>query len=291
MQEAQFGDGVAGSSAARDGAVQRIVRIGAASPTPSRDPGRVARAVRPEPDRRRVQAGGAVVACSCSPSPCKRRRLRYLRRFRPGSGTVPLQSNRNPAGRWTREHRGHILCDVPPRAARARGPPTRAPQRSGSPPSPPSRRAPGSAVPATPWPARSGSSGALLGQVIAEQAGPELFAVVERLRRRTIALRRGDDPLTPDAHEAERDRLMRRAARPRHGRARPRSRRRSRSTSSWSTSRRSGSGSATLRSRARRARGRGIDESLREAVDVLRADHDRGRGPRRSWAGRSSTPC
>ena len=37
--------------------------------------------------------------------------------------------------------------------------------------------------------------GALLGQVISEQAGPELFAHVERIRRRTIALRRDDDPL------------------------------------------------------------------------------------------------
>ena len=33
--------------------------------------------------------------------------------------------------------------------------------------------------------------GALLGQVIAEQAGPELFELVERVRHRTIALRRG----------------------------------------------------------------------------------------------------
>ena len=37
--------------------------------------------------------------------------------------------------------------------------------------------------------------GALLGQVIAEQAGPELFDLVERIRRMTIALRRDDDPL------------------------------------------------------------------------------------------------
>jgi len=37
--------------------------------------------------------------------------------------------------------------------------------------------------------------GALLGQVISEQAGPELFATVERIRKRTIALRRDDDPL------------------------------------------------------------------------------------------------
>jgi phosphoenolpyruvate carboxylase len=42
--------------------------------------------------------------------------------------------------------------------------------------------------------------GALLGQVMTEQAGPELFALVERIRRRTIALRRDDDP-------AERSRL------------------------------------------------------------------------------------
>ncbi len=37
--------------------------------------------------------------------------------------------------------------------------------------------------------------GALLGQVITEQAGPELFALVERIRRRTITLRRDDDAL------------------------------------------------------------------------------------------------
>ena len=35
--------------------------------------------------------------------------------------------------------------------------------------------------------------GALLGQVITEQAGPELFALVERIRTRTIALRRDED--------------------------------------------------------------------------------------------------
>src|SRR3954466_10983407 len=35
--------------------------------------------------------------------------------------------------------------------------------------------------------------GSLLGQVIAEQAGPQLFETVERIRRRTIALRRDDD--------------------------------------------------------------------------------------------------
>ncbi len=41
--------------------------------------------------------------------------------------------------------------------------------------------------------------GALLGQVIAEQGGREMFALVERIRRRTIALRRGGEPrLEPD---------------------------------------------------------------------------------------------
>ena len=37
--------------------------------------------------------------------------------------------------------------------------------------------------------------GALLGQVITEQAGTDLFELVERVRKRMIALRRNDDPL------------------------------------------------------------------------------------------------
>ncbi|MBA2382066.1 MAG: phosphoenolpyruvate carboxylase, partial [Chloroflexi bacterium] len=36
--------------------------------------------------------------------------------------------------------------------------------------------------------------GSLLGQVIAEQAGRDLLDLVERVRRTTIRLRRGDDP-------------------------------------------------------------------------------------------------
>ena len=36
--------------------------------------------------------------------------------------------------------------------------------------------------------------GALLGQVVAEQAGPDLFELVERIRRRAISLRQDDDP-------------------------------------------------------------------------------------------------
>ncbi len=45
--------------------------------------------------------------------------------------------------------------------------------------------------------------GALLGQVIAEQAGPELFALVERIRKRTIALRRADDPIERERLDEE----------------------------------------------------------------------------------------
>ena len=114
--------------------------------------------------------------------------------------------------------------------------------------------------------------GALLGQVIAEQAGPALFATVEQLRRRTIALRRGDHA-SSDVREAERARLtaeIRALDVPQAATvakaftlyfqlvnlAEERQRIRA------------------LRSQARRARGRGVDESLREAVDALRADHD-----------------
>ncbi|HET9346204.1 MAG TPA: phosphoenolpyruvate carboxylase [Candidatus Limnocylindrales bacterium] len=41
--------------------------------------------------------------------------------------------------------------------------------------------------------------GSLLGQVIAEQAGPELLDLVERIRRTTIRLRREDDPAEREA--------------------------------------------------------------------------------------------
>ena len=48
--------------------------------------------------------------------------------------------------------------------------------------------------------------GALLGQVIAEQGGPDLFALVERIRRRTITLRRGGSGAPPEP-DLERNRL------------------------------------------------------------------------------------
>ena len=49
--------------------------------------------------------------------------------------------------------------------------------------------------------------GALLGQVIAEQAGRPVFELVERLRRAAIDLRRGDDPALRGRVEAELDGL------------------------------------------------------------------------------------
>jgi phosphoenolpyruvate carboxylase len=49
--------------------------------------------------------------------------------------------------------------------------------------------------------------GALLGQVIEEQAGKSIFELVERLRRAAIALRRSDDPAQRSRIEAELDGL------------------------------------------------------------------------------------
>ncbi|MEW6225777.1 MAG: phosphoenolpyruvate carboxylase [Chloroflexota bacterium] len=113
--------------------------------------------------------------------------------------------------------------------------------------------------------------GALLGQVIAEQAGPELFAVVERIRRRTIALRRGD----PDSRfepDIERERLVADVAALDVADAAAvakaftlyfqlvnlaEERQRIR----------------VLRTRARRARGRPIDDSIGEAIASLAVDH------------------
>jgi phosphoenolpyruvate carboxylase len=114
--------------------------------------------------------------------------------------------------------------------------------------------------------------GALLGQVIAEQAGPDLFELVERIRRRTIALRRGQ-AVAGDARDTERDRLHAELA-------------------SLDLDRAATVATAfsvyfqlvnlaeerhrvrTLRQRARRARG-GLDESVQEAVEELRRGHSR----------------
>jgi phosphoenolpyruvate carboxylase len=48
--------------------------------------------------------------------------------------------------------------------------------------------------------------GSLLGQVIAEQGGPELFVLVERIRRRMIAARRDDPSVAPEA-DGDRERV------------------------------------------------------------------------------------
>jgi phosphoenolpyruvate carboxylase len=49
--------------------------------------------------------------------------------------------------------------------------------------------------------------GALLGQIIDEQAGPSLFDLVERIRKRSIALRHEDDPVERERLERELDGL------------------------------------------------------------------------------------
>ncbi|MEO5885073.1 MAG: phosphoenolpyruvate carboxylase [Candidatus Limnocylindrales bacterium] len=49
--------------------------------------------------------------------------------------------------------------------------------------------------------------GALLGQVIIEQSGTETYETVERIRRRAIALRRGEDPAERDRQAADLDTL------------------------------------------------------------------------------------
>ncbi len=108
--------------------------------------------------------------------------------------------------------------DVPPEPRARRespswpGPRSRPEARSG--PEPRVRRALNAAVLAEPRSVGSAGArdplalevrllGALLGQVIAEQEGPEALALVERVRRRTIELRKRPDPATRAALDAE----------------------------------------------------------------------------------------
>ena len=159
---------------------------------------------------------------------------------------------------------------VPPRASRAqrapdpRIPETRFPAVAAEPPGPGFGRA------RDPLAREVRLLGALLGQVVAEQAGPDMFALVERIRRRAIAVRRGEpESAGPDV---ERERLTAEIAAldlPRAAAvakaftlyfqlvnlAEERHRIR------------------VLRTRARRARGRGIDDSIREAVEGLALRH------------------
>ena len=119
--------------------------------------------------------------------------------------------------------------------------------------------------------------GALLGQVIAEQGGPELFVLVERIRRRMIAARRDDTSATPES-DGDRQRLVA-------------------GIGTLDLGQLAAVGNAftiyfqlinlaeerhrirTLRTRARRARGRPIDDSIGEAVARLGASL----GVTRSW--------
>jgi len=113
--------------------------------------------------------------------------------------------------------------------------------------------------------------GALLGQVIAEQAGPELFELVERVRRRTIGLRRGP-VLAAEERDAERDHLTAELAALDLGEA-------AAVASAFSlyfqlvNLAEERQRVRTLRRRARSAKG-ALDESIDEAVGILRRTHD-----------------
>ncbi len=234
---------------------------------------RVARTLRRRvrANRRRRRLRGAGLRSRPSRTPYKRRRRRYRNRLRPGTGPVPLQSNRNRRRLAAEPGLLHpvTVADRAARPARAssrtRG--SRFPAAAAEPPGPGLGRA------RDPLAHEVRFLGSLLGQVIAEQAGPELFATVERIRRRTIALRRGDPEvvLEPDI---ERERLGAEIGSldVEHAAAVARAftlyfqlvnlaeeRQRIR----------------MLRTRARRAKGRPIDESLGEAVERLAAVTDR----------------
>src|SRR5262249_23802581 len=125
-----------------------------------------------------------------SRSPYQPRRRRHRNRLRPGTGPVPLQSNRNPCRLAIVPALPHPVT-VADRAARSVRAPSRA-RGAGFPAAAAEPRGPGLGRARDPLAHEVRFLGSLLGQVIAEQAGPELFALVERIRRRTIALRRGD---------------------------------------------------------------------------------------------------
>ena len=109
-----------------------------------------------------------------------------------------------------------------------------------------------------------------------EQAGPELFELVERIRRRTIALRRDDDP----------DRAARASTRSSPaldlGSRRGGHPRRSRSTSSWSTSPRRAAGSGPCA---------GASAPRATACSTIRSPRPSPRCAGRAGPRRSSTRC
>ncbi len=122
--------------------------------------------------------------------------------------------------------------------------------------------------------------GALLGQVIAEQAGPDLFAVVERVRRRTITIRRAESTAGTDGTdgvaeaERERGRLTAEIAGLdlEHAAAVAKAFTLYFQLANLAEERQR---IRVLRQRARRARGRGIDDSVREALDHLASTRNR----------------
>jgi phosphoenolpyruvate carboxylase len=120
--------------------------------------------------------------------------------------------------------------------------------------------------------------GALLGQVIAEQAGPELFAIVERIRRRTIALRRGGLDSLAEA-DVEHTRLAAEIA----ALDLPTAAAVARAFTLYfqlvnlAEERQR---VRVLRTRARRARGRPIDDSVADAIDRVFERHE----PAAAWA-------
>ena len=203
MEESELGGGIAlGPGLGSPGLGRRPVRLGV-SAGDGRGPAPGAAGVR-RGSRHRASAWRARY---------KPRRRRYRRRLRPGTGTVPLQSNRNPsrlAATGPLRHPYAVAQHAPRsgRGSRTRASVARFPAVAAEPPGPGMGRA------RDPLAREVRFLGALLGQVIAEQAGPELFALVERIRRRTIALRRADpaSTLEPDARTGapgRRDRVAR----------------------------------------------------------------------------------
>ena len=197
---------------------------------------------------------------------------------------MPLQSNRNPPPGDRSAHASASLCDACARPTPGTGlavgvEPSRFPAVAAEPPGPGLARA------RDPLRREVRLLGALLGQVIAEQAGPDLFALVERVRRRTIALRRTDPDLDlePDAERAQ-ARGGDRGAGPRPGGGRRQG------VHALLPARQPRRGAAAD-PRAAHARARGpaagpIDDSVGEAVDRLA--RTRGRAGRRELLARTS---
>ena len=192
---------------------------------------------------------------------------RAAERLRQRAGPAAERSRRN-----LRDNRSARLAPArPSRAIRTR-------------PSAPSRPTIGTGRARDPLALEVRLLGSLLGQVIAEQAGRELLDLVERVRRTTIRLRRGDDPAL-----RSRSRRRARGARARSGRGRRSAR--SACTSGSSTSPRSASWSGRPGARDRRDRASaGARPSAGERARRLAARRRRLAAPIRRERGRRSRP-